>query len=122
MRWGPVLVWACAILVMTSWPGNPKTLEPALPELDKLAHFSVYCVLAVLTWRALTAPRTRSALISAFAAIAVFGALDELHQLYVPFRDASVFDWSADLLGALIGLRIAASLLSHIPTRQDPQT
>ena len=119
-----MLAWACAILVMTSWPGSPP--RPAvIPHLDKAAHFTVYCLLGILTWRALLTPRRVAHLAGAFGGIALFGALDELHQLLVPYREASVADWSADLLGALIGLRIAASLLARLPrphTRQDLPT
>ena len=33
------------------------------------------------------------------ALVPLIGALDEWHQLYVPGRDASVYDWIADALG-----------------------
>jgi VanZ family protein len=38
---------------------------------------------------------------------ALLGAADELHQLYLPGRVASVADWLADLVGVLV----AAGLL-----------
>ncbi|RKY01797.1 antibiotic resistance protein VanZ, partial [Candidatus Poribacteria bacterium] len=40
---------------------------------------------------------------------AVFGATDELHQYFVPGREASPFDWMADVGGGIIaaaGVRI----------------
>ncbi len=116
-----MLGWACVILVLTSWPGSPGP-DHSIPGLDKLAHFGVYFVLGLLTWRALSAPRPRTAILSAFGAIALFGILDELHQLYVPYREASVFDWSADLLGAALGLRLAIQLLPRIPVLRDLTT
>ncbi|MGA2298315.1 MAG: VanZ family protein [FCB group bacterium] len=34
----------------------------------------------------------------------LFGASDELHQLYVPGRDCSFFDWLADVIGISLSL------------------
>lgn len=33
----------------------------------------------------------------------VMGAIDEIHQSFVPGRFSSIFDWFADLLGGVIG-------------------
>ncbi len=41
---------------------------------------------------------------------------DEIHQLFVPNRDADVFDFLADFFGALIGLFII--LLTKIKTKK----
>jgi VanZ family protein len=32
-----------------------------------------------------------------------FAALDEFHQRYVPGREASLWDWTADLAGLAVG-------------------
>jgi VanZ family protein len=76
-----------------------------LPKLsDKPIHFVEYAVLAALVTFALRRTREswtarRVALVAALFA-AVYGATDEIHQLYVPHRSASVYDWVADALGA----------------------
>jgi VanZ family protein len=39
----------------------------------------------------------------AIVTASVFGLTDELHQLFVPFRESSWQDWLADTIGAVIG-------------------
>ena len=109
------------ILVLTSWPSF-GTSGPQIPGLDKVAHFGLYAVLGYLVARALAVPRTRVALFAALAGITVFGLLDEVHQAWIPGREASVGDWIADVLGAATGIITAAHLLSLAPSRQDLPT
>jgi VanZ family protein len=74
---------------------------------DKLIHASVYGVLGVLY--ALTARRaTTRATAVAIAAAVIFGATDELHQSFVPGRDASLLDLVADTVGAAVGALVVA--------------
>ncbi len=111
------MFWAAAILVMTSWP-SPGGI-PDVTGLDKVAHFSVYAILGTLVARALLPTRALPVLTIAFIGIATFGALDELHQNWIPGRDASVADWIADISGALVGLAVAPTLLRLTLARQD---
>jgi len=111
------LFWAAAILVMTSWP-SPGGI-PGVTGLDKVTHFGVYAVLGTLVARALLPPRTLAVLVIAFVGIATFGAVDELHQNWIPGRDASVADWIADISGAFVGLVVAPTLLRLTFARQD---
>ena len=71
---------------------------PLLPELnDKFVHFCYYGTMAALLAHGLG---SRWLWVS-LAAVPIVGALDEWHQLYVPGRDASVYDWVADVVGTL---------------------
>jgi len=117
-RWGPVIGWACIILVMTSWPGAEVDVN-LVDDTDKIAHFSVYFLLGVLTWRALEPPRAVKRVLIALGSMYLFGMLDEIHQLWIPLRDASPFDWLADVLGSSAGFYLAKSLLSLVRKRQD---
>lgn len=108
------------ILVLTSWP-SPR-IGVDVSGADKVVHFGIYGILGVLVTRALAPPRTRVDLLAALAGMTVFAMLDELHQHWIPGRDASVADWAADLLGATVGLVVAHHLLSSARERLDPLT
>ena len=71
---------------------------PLLPYLpDKLVHFCYYGVMAGL----LAFGLGRRWWWIALGVVPLIGALDEWHQFYVPGRDASAFDWLADVLGTV---------------------
>ena len=68
------------------------------PHADKAVHAGIFAVLAVLLYQATGHAAFAVALAS------MFGAFDELHQATVPGRDANVWDWVADTLGAILGV------------------
>ena len=68
------------------------------PFLDKIAHATYYGLMAMLVERGLG---RRLPIVAIAVAIAV-GAADEVHQIDVPLRTASVFDWMADIAGAVL--------------------
>ncbi len=82
---------------------------------DKIAHFLLYALLAALWVRAL-APREaagarmplRGAVLAAILVCAAWGVVDEIHQSFVPGRDASPGDVVADTLGGVAGAFAAA--------------
>lgn len=117
LLWIPAIVWAGVILVLTSWP-NPQ-LPFSVSGLDKVVHFSMYGILGFLVGRALPRQRILSALVAAAVGLAVFGALDEWHQRFIPGRSADVRDWLADVTGMVLGLLLAHLLLSLAPLRRD---
>ncbi len=108
-RWWPPVLWAAFILVMTSIPGA-QLPRVNVAGLDKVVHFAFY---GVLGWTALRAfaPKggaTRGAVL-VVAAIAIFAALDEWHQQFIPGRSMETADWMADVSGAALGLVVAVS-------------
>ena len=73
------------------------------PRLGNFLHLPVYYVLGVLWQVALEARglgRSRSALLACILATA-FGALDEVHQYFVPLRYMDIRDVIANFLGVL---------------------
>jgi len=102
--WLAVGIWAAFQLTLTSIPGTDL---PSLPVdwFDKVAHAGLYFGLGFLVARVgrLDGWRTRTWLV-AWAAIVASGALDELHQLLVPARDAEWLDWVCDSIGSAGGL------------------
>jgi VanZ family protein len=116
-----VVAWAAFILVMTSWPSLPP-VGPRISGMDKIAHFTVYAILGYLVSRALRPPAAWPTRLNAITAMAIFGFVDELHQLLIPGREASVWDWAADSTGATVGLLLGLHLLSLARSRQDLPT
>ena len=76
----------------------------SFPESDKLLHVLVYAPLGFLMVYALSRSVSSANLIffGAFVAF-LYGLTDELHQFFVPGRNASAFDALADGTGAMIG-------------------
>ncbi len=72
---------------------------------DKIVHFSAYAGLGVLlmTLRATRGPFPWFSVIARWFVLAGYGVFDELTQLLVA-RDAEVYDWIADSVGAALGL------------------
>jgi VanZ family protein len=115
LLWLALLCWACGILVLSSL--TPQELpDAAFIFWDKANHFGAY---ALGGWLAASALRvSRSVVRIAGAAtlaviiVAAFGALDELLQTFTSGRSGGdIFDWTADLLGAVAGALV--SLLTH---------
>lgn len=103
LRWGPVVLWAAMIFVLSSFSSLPA---PPAGFTDKHAHFATYGVLsALLVWGLTDRSPARMTWATAAAAVALavlYGASDEWHQSFVPGRDASVLDLAADTVGAAI--------------------
>jgi VanZ family protein len=92
------------------------TLPVTLPEgpSDKGAHALLYSGLGVLVARALAGGfrrplRLRSALV-AVAICTLYGITDEIHQYFVPNRQADGFDVLADAVGALAAVLVMPRL------------
>lgn len=102
------VLYALAVATVSSWPGI-KLPDIGIHWTDKVAHFSQYAVFAFLVaggwarsggwwnWR----DQWRPVLF-----LIVFAALDELHQIWIPRREASFLDWTADSLGILAGFAV----------------
>ncbi|MDH5672593.1 MAG: VanZ family protein [Myxococcales bacterium] len=104
-HWWPPIAYMVLIWIGSSL-SNPVSVE-SLPFRDKGVHALEYAILAVLLARALAGgPARRSPLKCALLALVLavgWGYLDELHQAFVPSRDASLLDVLADALGASLG-------------------
>jgi hypothetical protein len=85
---------------------------PALTAIRSSAHVAEYFVFVWVLDRALaraTALTPFSSAAFATALAMLYGLLDELHQIFVPGRSPSPYDWVLDAAGAtLAGLLVAA--------------
>ena len=64
----------------------------------KVEHFFYFGTMALLLVHGLG----RRWFWMALVAVSLVGALDEWHQLYVPGRSSSPWDWATDVLGAAV--------------------
>ena len=116
--WFPVLALSLAIWIVSSIPGSALQYG-FFVHWDKVAHAFVFAGLAFLLARAcfLTGCYFRRAATGSFSVYrfllvvvfvsAIWGGVDELHQMYTPGRDVSGYDLLADILGAFGGAIIA---------------
>jgi VanZ family protein len=98
------------LLLITSVPGNaiPQQLTP----YDKIAHFTLYGLFAVLLTRDMVqVTGLWRATLLAIAIAVMFGAADEWHQRFVPQRRPGLADLRADALGAAGGAFLFALYL-----------
>jgi VanZ family protein len=113
LAWAPALAYMALIWWLSS---VPITLPlPSIPWRDKLAHAIEYFVLGLLVARAVrgTWPllATARGLLLAALITAAWGYVDEVHQAFVPGRDANAADLLADTIGALLAALLYAAVL-----------
>ncbi|MBU1048586.1 VanZ family protein [Candidatus Bipolaricaulota bacterium] len=71
--------------------------EAPFPHFDKLLHLAEFALFFLLAWQA-----TGRRLGLAWLLTLAFAGSDEVHQAFVPARDASVLDLVADMVGATL--------------------
>jgi len=72
---------------------------------DFFLHMVEYSVLGYLLSMAFASTGLRRGIrLCAFLFTVLYGASDELHQVFVPLRDPSLLDVTADALGGLLGM------------------
>lgn len=104
--WLPVAIYMAAIHFLSSLHTLPE-LPGSFISWDKAQHFFAYTGMGLLACRA---SRLRPLLsriranAQAFGVVVLYGAIDEIHQIYVPGRSADVDDWIADAAGALFAV------------------
>lgn len=121
------LAWAALIWYLSDQPG--LDIPPAFPMQDKLLHLIAYGVLGFLVMGTRRLPfngvlkkspaRVFQHGVNTFPTLTywtvcvlciLYGILDEVHQSFVPGRDASVYDVYADVTGALLGAWLFTAL------------
>jgi VanZ family protein len=114
------LYWL-ALFTATHWPATPKL--GTVDVNDKIAHALAYAILAFLiatTWELSVGRLNGRHLGLVWLGVVIYGALDELTQTLVG-RDCSFWDWTADGLGAAIGILIFVMLRRLIEKKRFDQ-
>jgi len=91
----PAFVWAGMIFFVSSLHQVPTPPVDFL-SWDKAAHFGEFAIFGFLLTRAF-----RGRFVPALAVGVGWGALDEIHQLFVAGRSSSVYDFMADAAGVI---------------------
>ena len=117
----PLIIYWVILFIATSLPVERL---PSIGFTDKINHFIAYFILAVLLNLTLIYQR-KSQLLFEKAPIATiviclfYGALDEVHQLFVPGRSAETLDWFADALGTTAAVLLIYFLINRFKYRLD---
>jgi VanZ family protein len=105
LSWVPAILYMAMIWVFSSIE-TPLSVAD-IPFEDKGAHALEYAGLSALLLHAFlgtfTSTRALWLVPSAMFSATLWGLLDEIHQAYVPGRNADVKDLAADAIGAVIG-------------------
>jgi VanZ family protein len=101
---GPILHWLFPHM-------SDQSVHAVVFAVRKAAHVTEYAILALLVWRALRKPNAGNPRLwqwshagSALLFVALYATGDEIHQAFVPTRQASVWDVLLDTLGGAFGL------------------
>jgi VanZ family protein len=111
--WLPLILY-CLLIFFQSANPSPEQI-PSFPFSDKLLHFMAYGILGILFYRAYQTLKIKDNLpllmvLSVVSAI-LYGISDEVHQSFVPFREAEVADVIADTIGAFSGVYLYRTLV-----------
>jgi len=101
------LVAAIALYLLLLWLGGRETTVENLPgrtDFSKIYHVVFYGGWCCLAWMSMRSPTVPAAVTLTMLA----GAGDELHQYFLPFREARISDVLIDT-----GAALAAALIMH---------
>ena len=94
-----VIITAGAIFYFSSISNDPVP-QINLPIKSVMYHFTIFLLLAIFLIGSLKNPKIKN-LISLILIALFYAAIDEIHQLFVPGRVASINDFIIDTLGIL---------------------
>jgi len=112
----PLITYWLLLIIATSIPSNDI---PNLKLNDKIEHLLAYFILGflfnlmVLVQNKFIYFKER-AFTTTIILLGIYALIDELHQLFIPGRDCSFFDWSADIIGVFFGVFTINFLLKKL--------
>ena len=106
LYWLPLILYCLFIYIQSDHP-SPQQI-PSIPFVDKVLHFVAYGIMGILFYRAYQTLRIKNniqmLMLLSMASASLYGISDEIHQSFVPFREAEVADVIADIIGAVTGV------------------
>jgi len=121
--WAPVLLYCGIIVYLSSLSYPSRQLPSFLFDLsDKLVHGVEYGILGILLYRAFhQTNRTTGSICLAIIFTVAFGISDEMHQWFVPNRQADTLDLLADTAGATLFILTWVFITKKYSLRQTIQ-
>lgn len=107
LAWTLVILYAAAIFYLSSQPYPLEELlgrkQPSIVSLTlHLVEYSILGFLLFVAFRSNEKTRKRAFLLAVIVGM-LYGTTDEIHQLFVPNRSSSIWDFLADSIGSILG-------------------
>ena len=102
------LAWIAVIFIVCLTPSDdlPMTSLANIPHFDKIVHFGLYFILAVLLYRPLRTTKAPAGLSVLLVSLFIGGTIELLQYHVIPDRSASLMDVAFDIAGAATGLLV----------------
>jgi VanZ family protein len=106
----PRAIAPLALMALIFYLSSQEQVGPDLPAFTRvIAHFTEYALLATLSAWALWPAMGRRALYVAATISLLYAITDEIHQSFVPGRDADPLDVLVDAVGIATALSLGAA-------------
>jgi VanZ family protein len=106
----PRAIAPLALMALIFYLSSQEQVGPDLPAFTRvIAHFTEYALLATLWAWALCPAMGRRALYVAATISLLYAITDEIHQSFVPGRDADPLDVLVDAVGIATALSLGAA-------------
>jgi VanZ family protein len=114
--YAPLIIYWTILFTATTLPVESV---PTFAISDKINHLVAYFILSALLYLTLIYQRKSKTLFThapsaAILIASVYGALDEIHQIFIPGRFADILDWLADFVGSLLGVLLISYLIKKL--------
>jgi VanZ family protein len=101
----------------------------AFPKLefefaDKFVHLTVYFALFLSAFYSFNNQKKfnfirENVLASSLFFSVLYGALDEIHQLFVPGRSCDIYDWLADVAGVILAIIVLLIIKKFVNNKKN---
>ncbi|MEG8989549.1 VanZ family protein [Ignavibacteria bacterium 4148-Me] len=93
---------------------------------DKIEHLIAYFILSFLLTLSLHFQKksvkiSKNYLMFTVVFLILYATIDELHQFFVPGRYCDIYDWSADMIGGIIGIFLSNSFIKVNANKNEIQ-
>lgn len=119
-NWFPFALISGLIFFLSNQSNLPLPELPTFPYVDKVAHLAVFSALGAAAANGIYATRGQwnyQTWIISIIICTLYGASDEFHQYFVPNREVSLGDLTADAIGSIIGVSFWLLILRKIKNR-----